>query len=49
MLNEIVGVYKAALQWWKDQPRTIVKRRLGVAAFGEVVAPLVGSQNLQLV
>ena len=48
MLNEVVGVYKAALQWWKHQPRTIV-RRLGPVAFGEAAAPAqqVGSQILQ--
>jgi hypothetical protein len=43
MLNEIVCVYKLALQWWKDQPRTIVRRRL------EPAAPQVDSQILQLV
>jgi hypothetical protein len=49
MLNEVVSVYKAALQWWKDHPRTIVKRRLGVVAFGGAAAPQVGAQILQLV
>ena len=49
MLNEVVSVYKAALQWWKDHPRTIVKRRLGVVAFGAAAAPQVGAQILQLV
>lgn len=49
MLNEVVNVYKAALQWWKHQPRTIV-RRVGPSAFGiPAAAPAqqVGSQILQ--